>query len=158
MVLLVANPVHYIITKEVWDKEEEQGEVARVDRVQPPFQWFQYLQTLYITIVLRNLGQGGGAWRSCKGGFGTTSSPVVLFRATPAHYIIVQEVLDKQEKLEEVARMYRVQLPVQWFRSLHTLYITLLRKKSGTRRRRREKLPGWTVYNLQSSGFIPCRP
>jgi hypothetical protein len=53
----------------------------------------------------------------------------------------------------------RVQPPVQWFCSLQTLYITLLGKKSGTiRRRSREKLPGWTGYNLQSLGFIPCKP
>jgi hypothetical protein len=55
-------------------------------------------------------------------------------------------------------RLYRIQPPVQWFCSLHTLCITLLRKKSGTRRRSREKLPGWTGYNLQSSGFVPSKP
>jgi hypothetical protein len=51
-----------------------------------------------------------------------------------------------------------IQPPVQWFCTLQTLYITLLRKKSGTRRRSRERLPEWTGYNLQSSGFVPCKP
>ncbi len=54
--------------------------------------------------------------------------------------------------------MDRVQPLAQWFHSLQTLYITILRKTAGKRRRRREKLPGWTVYNLQSSGFVPCKP
>ncbi len=34
----------------VRNREEKQGEVARVDGVQPPVQWFCFLQTLYITL------------------------------------------------------------------------------------------------------------
>ncbi len=108
----------------------------------------------------RSLGQAGEAGRSCQDVQGATSCPGVSFLANPVHvhYIIVQEVLDKQEKQGEVARVDGVQPPVQWFCSSQTLYITLLRKKSGTRRRSREKLPGWTGYNLQSRGFVPCKP
>jgi hypothetical protein len=51
-------------------------------------------------------------------------------------------VWNREEKQGEVARVDRVQPPVQWFCSLQTLYITLLRKKAGKRGRSREKLPG----------------
>ncbi len=46
VVSFLANPVHYTIRREGWDKEEVQGEVARVDGVQLPVQWFCSLQTL----------------------------------------------------------------------------------------------------------------
>ncbi len=95
--------------------------------------------------------------RSCQGGQGTTSSPAVSFLANPVHY--TKKSGNREEKQGDVARVDSVLQPsVQWFYFLQTLYITLLCKKSGTRGRSSEKLPGWTGYNLQSSGFVPRKP
>jgi hypothetical protein len=65
---------------------------------------------------------------------------------------------NREEKQGEVARMDGVQSPVRWFCSLQTLNITLFGEKSWKRRRRREKLPGWSGYNIQSSGLILSNP
>ncbi len=102
-----------------------------------------------------SLEQGREAGRSCQGVVGTTSSPAVSFLANPEHY--TKKSGNREEKQGDVARVDSVlQPPVQWFYFLQTLYITLLHNKSGTSRRSIEKLPGWTVYNLQSRGFVSC--
>ncbi len=91
VVSFLANPVHYIIMSEVWDKEEEQREVAglnEVDVVTLQSGGIVTFNPSTLKYYERSVGQGEGADGSCQGGWGTTSSPVVLFLANPVHFII----------------------------------------------------------------------
>ncbi len=67
-------------------------------------------------------------------------SGCVPCRPCTLHYYV--RSLGKGGEKGKVARVDGVQPPVQRFLYLQTLNITLLRKKSGTRSRSREKLPG----------------
>ncbi len=76
---------------EVWDKEEEQREVAGLDEVDVVTLQSGGIVTFNpstLKYYVRSVGQGEGADGSCQDGWGTTSSPVVLFLANPVHYII----------------------------------------------------------------------
>ncbi len=148
--------LHYYVRN--LGKEGGAGEVARVCGVQSPDQWFS-LQTLHITLLCKNPWTRMRSREKLPGwtGYNLQSSGFVPCKPCTLHYY-VRSLEHKEEKQGEFAKVDGVQPPVKWFRSLQILDKTLLLKKSMKRRRSTEKLPGWKVCNLQSSGFVLCKP
>jgi hypothetical protein len=129
-----------------------------MDRIQPPVQWFGSLQTLYITLLHKKSAKRRRSREKFPGwtGYNLQSSGFIPCKPCKLHYYV--RSLGQGGGAGRSCQGGLVQPPVQWFCSLQTLYITFLHKMTGTRRRSREKLPGWMWYNLQSSGFVSCCP
>ncbi len=110
--------------------------------VQPPVHWFRSLQILDIKLLRKKSMKRRRSRERLPGcvGYNLQPSEFVPCKPCTLHYYV--RSFGKGGEAGGSCQGDGIQPPVQWFCSLQTLYITLLGKKAGRKRRSREKLSG----------------